>query len=131
MIKRWGNHRALFISTLPIFVPSLIYAFSRELYTVAISNLLVGAIFAGVNITLFNSLLDVVPERHRTSYIAYFNTAVTVSSVIAPLLGVALLGLMGFQEAFLVTAGIRLIGSLAYGVLYRAEAREKRASVSR
>jgi MFS family permease len=131
MMKRWGNLRALFVSTLPIFLPSLIYAYSRELYTVAISNLLVGAIFAGVNITLFNSLLDVVPERHKTSYIAYFNTAVTVSSIIAPLLGVGLLSFMGFHEAFLVTAAIRLIGSLAYGVLYRVEAREKPASVSR
>ncbi len=130
MIKRWGNLRALFISTLPTFFTSLIYVFSKELYTIAISNLLVGAIFAGVNIALFNSLLDVVPERHRTSYIAYFNTAVTVSSIIAPLLGVALLGWMGFQEAFLVTAVIRLAASLAYGVLCRVEARETRIRVT-
>lgn len=127
MIKRWGNLRALFVSTLPVFVTSLIYAFSKELYTVAVSNLLVGAIFAGVNIALFNSLLDVVPERHKTSFIAYFNSAVTVSSIVAPLAGVSLLRFMDFREAFLVTALIRLIGSLAYWALYRVEAREERA----
>jgi MFS family permease len=131
VIKRWGNLRALFVSTLPIFVPSLVYAFSSDLYTVAISNLLVGAIFAGVNITLFNSLLDVVPERHRTSYIAYFNSAVTVSSIVAPLLGVSLVSFLTFRQAFLVTAGVRLVGSLAYWKLYRVEARERPRAVAR
>ncbi len=126
MIKRWGNLKALSVSTLPIFVTSLIYAFSKELYTVAVSNLVVGAIFAGVNIALFNSLLDFVPERHKTSYIAYFNSAVTVSSIIAPLAGVGLLRFMDFREAFLLTAAIRLIGSLVYWLLYRLEAREGR-----
>jgi predicted MFS family arabinose efflux permease len=130
MIKRWGNMRALWVSTFPVFVTSLIYASSRELYTVAISNLIVGAIFAGVNIALFNTLLDVVPEQDKTSYIAWFNTAVTVSSVFAPLAGVSLLRFMDYREAFLVTALVRLIGSLAYWLLYRVEKREGLAGTS-
>jgi MFS family permease len=131
MIKRWGNLKGLFLSTLPIFVTPLIYVFSRDLYTVAVSNLLVGAIFAGVNIALFNTLLDFVPERRKTTYIAYFNSAVTVSSIVAPLAGVGLLRIMDFQAAFLVTAAVRLAGSLAYGALYRVEAREGRAVQAR
>jgi MFS family permease len=130
MINRWGNLRALWVSTFPVFITSLIYAFSSELYTVAVSNLLVGAIFAGVNIALFNSLLDVVPEENRTSCIAWFNTAVTVSSILAPLAGVSLLHFMDFREAFLVTAAVRLVGSLAYWLLYRIERREGLAGPS-
>jgi MFS family permease len=123
-INRWGNLRALFTATLPIFVTSIVYAFSSQLYTIAAANLLVGAIFSGVNIALFNTLLEMTPEEQKTSFIAYFNTAVTISSIIAPLLGVGLLRFMSFRAAFLVTAAIRLSGSLCYYALYRAEKRE-------
>jgi MFS family permease len=123
-INRWGNLRALFAATLPIFTTCVVYAFSSQLYTIAAANLLVGAIFSGVNIALFNTLLEMTPEAQKTSYIAYFNTAVTVSAIIAPLLGVSLLELMSFRAAFLVTAAIRIAGSLCYYALYRTEKRE-------
>jgi predicted MFS family arabinose efflux permease len=86
----------------------------------------VGAIFSGVNIALFNTALEMTPEKQKTSYLAYFNTAVTISSIIAPLLGVSLLQLMSFRAAFLVTAGVRMAGSLCYFALYRVERREGR-----
>lgn len=123
-INRWGNLRALFAATLPIFTTCVVYAFSTQLYTIAAANLLVGAIFSGVNIALFSTLLEMTPDKQKTSYIAYFNTAVTVSAIIAPLLGVSLLELMSFRAAFLVTAAIRLAGSLCYFALYRTEKRE-------
>jgi MFS family permease len=126
-INRWGNLRSLVAATLPIFVTSIAYAFSNQLYTIAASNLLVGMIFSGVNILLVNTLLEMTPEEHKTSYIAYYNTAVTLSAIAAPLLGVGLLGVMSFKAAFLVTAGIRVAGSLCYYALYRAEKREERA----
>lgn len=124
-MNRWGNLRALFAATLPIFVTPAVYAFSNQLYTIAISNLLVGAIFSGVNIALFSTLLEMTPERDKTSYIAYFSTAVTVSAIAAPLCGVGLLEIMSFRWAFLTTAGIRLAGSLCYYALYRVERRER------
>ena len=126
-INRWGNLRSLVVATLPIFVTSIAYAFSRQLYTIAASNLLVGMIFSGVNILLVNTLLEMTPEEDKTSYIAYYNTAVTLSAIAAPLIGVGLLGLMDFRAAFLVTAAIRVAGSLCYYALYRVEKRELQA----
>jgi MFS family permease len=124
-INRYGNLRALFAATLPIFITCVVYAFSTQLWTIAAANLVVGAIFSGVNIALFNTLLEMTPDEQKTSYIAYFNTAVTVSSIIAPLVGVGLLSFLSFRSAFLVTAAIRIAGSLCYFALYRAERKER------
>ena len=124
IIERWGNLNALVAATLPIFLTPVVYAFSKQLYAIAAANLVVGAIFSGVNIALFNTLLEVTPEDRKATFIAYFNTAVTLSAIAAPLLGVWLLNLMGFRAAFLVTAAIRLLGSLVYLSLARMEHRE-------
>jgi predicted MFS family arabinose efflux permease len=125
-ISRHGNLRALCLATLPIFMVSVVYAFATELYSIAVANLFVGVVFSGVNLALLNTLLEMTPDEQKTSYIAYFNTAITISSIVAPLIGVGLLRFMSFRPAFLVTAGIRLSGSAAYYALYKAEKREGR-----
>ena len=121
VIERWGNLNALVAATLPIFITPIVYAFSTSLYAIAASNLVVGAIFSGVNIALFNTLLEVTPDERKATFIAYFNTAITVSAVIAPLLGVGLLKIMSFRAAFLVAAAVRMAGSLVYLWLARRE----------
>jgi len=121
LIERWGNMKTLVVATMPIFVTCVAYAFSTELYTIAASNLIVGAIFAGVNITLFNAMLEVSPEKRKATFIAVFNTVVTISAVVAPLIGVGLLNFMNFRGAFLVSAVLRIAGSFVYLGLYRRE----------
>jgi len=122
---RHGNLRTLFTASAGIFVVPVVYAFSHSLYTVAAFNLLTGAIFSGVALSLFNALLDTTPERHRTSYIAYYNTLVNISAIAAPVCGVALLNRFGFRLAFLTAAALRISGSLAFLALDRLEARSK------
>ncbi len=124
---RNGNLRTLFASSAGIFIVPVVYAFSHSLYTVALFNLVMGAIFSGVNLSLFNALLDTTPERHRTSYIAYYQTLVNTSAIVAPMVGVALLNGMGFTWAFLASAAFRITGSLAFLVIDRIEARERQA----
>jgi MFS family permease len=100
-----------------------VYAFSHSLYTVAAFNLFMGAIFSGVNLSLFNALLDTTPETNRTSYIAYYQTLVNVSAIVAPMVGVALLNAVDFKWAFLVSALLRMTGSLAFLLVDRIEKR--------
>ncbi len=127
---RNGNLRTLFASSAGIFIVPAVYAFSHSLYTVAIFNLVMGAIFSGVNLSLFNALLDTTPERHRTSYIAYYQTLVNVSAIVAPMAGVALLNTVGFMWAFLASAALRITGSLAFLVIDVMEARERKTQVA-
>lgn len=127
--NRHGNLRTLFAASAGIFVVPVVYAFSTSLYMIAAFNILTGAIFAGVGLSLFNALLDTTPDRHRTSYIAYYNTLVNLSAIAAPVFGVALLGWFGFRWAFLICAGLRVAGSLAFLLLDRMEAATARLAV--
>jgi MFS family permease len=125
---RHGNLRTLFTASAGIFIVPLVYAFSTSLYTVAAFNLLTGAIFSGVSLSLFNALLDTTPDRHRTSYIAYYNTLINISAIGAPMFGVTLLDWLGFRWAFLISAAMRVAGSLVFFVLDRMETRATAAS---
>ncbi|MEW6725227.1 MAG: MFS transporter [Bacillota bacterium] len=124
-MDRHGSLRTLFVSTVGIFIVPTVYAFSHSLVTVAVFNLVTGAIFSGVNLALFNALLEFTPEDKKTTYIAYYSTAVNASAIFAPMAGVALLNLVGFFWAFLAAAALRIMGSLTFFYLGRLERREE------
>lgn len=125
---RHGHLKTLVLSTLGIFIVPLYYAFSKDLTTITILNLATGAIFAGVNLSLFNALLEHTPDKHTTTYIAFYNTAVTLTTVFAPMVGVGLLKFFNFFWAFLICAAGRITGSLAFYVIMRLEAKADRLS---
>lgn len=124
--ERHGHLKSLVVSTMGIFLVPFYYAFSKSLTTIVVLNLATGAIFAGVNLALFNALLEHTPERQTTTYIAFYNTAITVTTVFAPMVGVGLLRFMSFFWAFLVCAAARVLGSLAFYLVMRLEASEGR-----
>ena len=123
VLNRHGNLKTLFYATLPIFLVPTIYAFSRNLYTIVAFNLISGAIFSGVNLALFNALLEVTPDTCKTSFIAYYNTCITVATIIAPIVGVSLLNIMNFQWAFITCALLRVMGSFCFLVVNRLDER--------
>ncbi len=126
MADRRGHLWTLSYSSSGIFLVPIIYAFSRDLPTLVAFNLLTGTVFSGVTLSLFNVLLEVTPEEHKATYIAYYTTGVNISSVAAPVLGVTLLGRLGFTTTFLLCAVSRLLGSLLYHGLRWLEAGEVR-----
>ncbi|MEW6522702.1 MAG: MFS transporter [Bacillota bacterium] len=128
--NRHGHLRTLSVSSTGMFVIPVIYAFSRNLPTLVVFNLLTGSIISGISLSLFNYLLEVTPEDHRTTYIASYTTVVNCSSVIAPIIGVTLLGRIGFRDTFLLCAGLRVLGSLLYHALFHIENRQARATSS-
>lgn len=126
-LDRRGNLMTLFISTSPIFLVPVVYSFSQHLWVIAGFEAFTGALFSGVNLALFNTLLEMTPENKKATYIAYYTTAVTVTSIIAPLFGVSLLRFMTFRWAFLFCAAFRLAGSLGFRLMLRDLERERRA----
>lgn len=123
---RHGHLRTLFVASLGIFLVPLAYAFSHSLTMVAGVNLMTGAIFSGVNLSLFNYLLEVTPEQRRTTYIAYYNTTVNIAAIAAPLVGVAFLNWLGFQWAFILCATLRFAGSFFFDIVHRIERAQAR-----
>lgn len=127
-MERNGSLKTLFASTLGIFIVPVVYAFSRDLLTITFFNVITGIIFSGVMLALFNSLLDMTPEERKTTYIGYYNTAITASAIFAPMAGVAMLELWGYRPAFLIAATLRIMGSLAFGLIYLLEKRPEKCN---
>lgn len=118
-----GHMRSLVVSTAGICLVPFYYALSHSLLTITVLNLGTGVIFSGVNLSLFNALLERVPDRHTTRYIAYYNWAVALATVAAPLAGVSLLSLLrnSYFWAFIVCAVGRVLGSLCFYLIARRE----------
>jgi|GEM_PF-264522 len=119
--RRRGNLSTLAIASAGIFAVPLVYAFSKSLLTIVCFNLFTGMIFSGVNLALFNHLLEVTPEESKASYIAYYTTAINTSAIFAPMVGVGLLNLYGFRTAFLICAFMRLSASLFFRLVQHVE----------
>lgn len=74
---------------------------------------ILGGIFApGFSLTFFNTLLEVSPDERRPSFIAAYNALVNIPAFVAPLVGTALIDIIGIQNALLLGGGFRLLGFL-------------------
>ena len=122
--QKHGNLKTLFSSGIWIFIVPLAYAFSKSLYFVAIINLITGMVFSGVNLSLFNATLDSTPEKNKTSFLAYHQTAISVTAIFAPVIGVGLKDLFGFQIAFMICALLRFGGAWCFWLVNRFENRQ-------
>lgn len=110
---------ALGLSTVPVG-----FVLSRTPLDLALFNLWVGIFGGGMTFLLFNALLEVVPDESRTSYIAYYNTLISLSGTIAPVVGVGLMERFDLVRALLAAAGFRLLGAVAFWVTERGRRRD-------
>ncbi len=131
-IEKKGNLHVQWLAALTLVASPFIYAattlvprvnwlgMDASLWIIAVFTFIVGAALSGLTVALFNSLLEATPEQNRTTYIAYYNTAITITAVVAPLWGVFTYELWGWQVAFLVMGAQRIVGVLALIFLWRA-----------
>jgi MFS family permease len=141
-IEKKGNLEVLWMSALTLVAVPFTYSLTSflprtsfwgvdlSLYVIGTLNIFVGASLSGLTLALFNSLLDSTPEANQTSYIAYYNTTITITAIIAPLWGVLLYELWGYQAAFLICGAQRVLGVGALVLLWRTSRRSESAPVS-
>ncbi|MEW6724281.1 MAG: MFS transporter [Bacillota bacterium] len=130
LADRKGNRYMLIFATLGLASSPIWYALSRQLWHIALAQFFVGMFVAGVTLMLFSALLEVTPEANRTSFIAYYNTAINLSATLAPVAGVSLLSRFGIYGALYIAAGMRLLGTAAFYIHSRRERQRSRVSSS-
>lgn len=90
LADKHGNSIMLSISTFGMAITPILYAASSSLIALVLFNVIIGVSVAGTILILFNMLLEVTPTKNRTIYIAIYNTLISISAVISPIIGVAL-----------------------------------------
>lgn len=90
-----------------------------------------GFFAGGVDVALFEGLIDAIPVDQRVIYSAINTTFANLTVLIGPLLGIALAGAIGMRATFEVAGAVCLIGALLYyalaGMRTRAPALELHA----
>ncbi|MCC6791076.1 MAG: MFS transporter [Thermomicrobiales bacterium] len=76
-----------------------------------------GFFAGGVDVSLFEGLIDVIPADQRVVYSAINTSFVNLTVLVGPLLGIALAGIIGVRATFGVAGVICAAGALLYFAL--------------
>ena len=109
-----GNRRALLISSLGLALYPALTGLSPRLEPLLGVAVLGGIFGAGLNLTLFNTMLQVCPAERRPSYVAVYNTLVNIAAFCAPLLGTFLSDRLDIRLALVIAGAVRLVGVAAF-----------------
>ena len=118
----WGRACARFGNRAVLVASGLAYALAPLGASVAPSLLLYAPVavaqaglFAIVNQGLLQCLYDVLPGGRQTRYVALYSVVANVAVAGAPPLGTYLLGTIGMDSAFRLSAGFLLLGGALLG----------------
>ncbi|MCL6452294.1 MAG: MFS transporter [Alicyclobacillus sp.] len=114
MADRYGNGRMMAIAALGMALAPALTIGSTNMTYLLVVNFVTGIPNAGTTLLLFNYLLDVCPEQERTTYIAYYNVALSVVGFVAPEVGVWLLQHASMDVGMLASAGLRLVAGALF-----------------
>ncbi|WP_243355517.1 MFS transporter [Bacillus litorisediminis] len=114
MADKWGNSTMLFVCAIGMTTAPILTILTKNLYVLALSNLWTGLFVSGTTLLLFNQVLRVSPNQHRTSYLANYNLMIAFIGCIAPQLGVLLLDYLGMIKAMSISSVFRLLGGISF-----------------
>lgn len=120
--SRRGNRLVLLISSLGIGLFPVLTGLSPRIEPLLFASVIGGIFGAGLNLSFFNTLLEVCPPERRPSYVAINTTLINVAAFLAPLLGTSLANLLDIRIALLIGGAVRLLGA---GFFYQLVVRKR------
>ncbi|MFQ6009854.1 MAG: MFS transporter [Candidatus Aenigmatarchaeota archaeon] len=113
MADRYGDRTMIYIcSTMAIALP-LLWIFVSGPSEIILIMIFDGFVWAGLELTCFNYLIEVIPHSHKPIYIGNYKMFVGFSLITAPLLGGFLAEWLATQS-FLWLTGLPLLFLLAF-----------------
>jgi hypothetical protein len=108
-----GNRFVIVITTFLMALTPAVFAMTKSLPMMAMVQIIPGTATSGTLLVLFNSLLEMTPEKNRPIFLAFFTTATYVSASIAPVLSVWIKNQSTIIVAMMMAAAVRMAGCLA------------------
>ncbi|NOZ27201.1 MAG: MFS transporter [Chloroflexi bacterium] len=109
ILQRWGNQRVLGVSMLGLSLYPILTALTHTLPPLLGIAVLGGLLAAGMNISLYNTLIQIAPDADRARFIAIFSVLSNVAIFAAPLAGSGVAGAIGITTALFIAGGIRAL----------------------
>lgn len=115
-MTRWGEPITLKRTILLIGFYPLLVGLLPSLPLILIATAINGLVVPGVNLSHFNTLLQVTPEHNRPGYTAVYMTIANLGAFLCPLAGVALANQFGIAPTMIVCGILCILGSTSFWV---------------
>jgi len=111
MWQRWlrkhGNNTVFVISGVLLAANLIFLPLITNVQLMALFSIFTGFSTIGINAAILNGVLEATPDENRMMYIAFFNTATSLSLFVAPFFAHALLSRLGDTSAMLIVGFMR------------------------
>jgi len=114
VIRRQGESKVLRWTVLSVGLYPLAVALTPSLTPLLFAVVINGVLAPGIGLSHFNILLQVCPAERRASYTSLYTVVMNAGAFVAPLLGVALAGAIGFKTVFIIGALLRTLGAILF-----------------
>jgi len=113
LAKRLENRRLNVAGAIFLGLYPLLTAMSGGMPLLIVAGLIGGITWAILSGSLYNRLLEVVPDNNRPAHLAVYNLILNVAMLSGTMLGPLLADVIGLREILYVVAALRVISGLA------------------
>ncbi|SEM63562.1 MFS transporter [Paenibacillus sp. OV219] len=129
LADRRGNGFTVFVSSLALGLAPFWWAYAPSMNYVYVYDFIGGFVTSGFQQSIFNRLLEIVPEETRHPAISLYTTLSQISAIFAPLVGMSLFTWIDYVPSMILIGIIRVVGALCFLFILLPK-REKRVTRS-
>jgi MFS family permease len=108
---RRGPRLVMVIAGFAVALSSLLWFYAPTVWHPIAAEVVGGVAWGAWGLAAFNLLLEVTPDDRRPSHVAVHSMVTGMAATVAPLVGLALIGWVGFRQIFLVSTILRLLAA--------------------
>lgn len=128
VIDRIGTKLGYSISLIVWSIAAMGHALARSTFGFGVARAALGLGEAGNFPAAIKAVAEWFPKKERALATGIFNSGANIGAVVAPIMVPWILGVWGWQEAFVITGAIGFIWLIFWWIYYEIPTRQKRLS---
>lgn len=128
VIDRIGTKKGFIVSLVAWSVAAIGHAFARSTFGFGVARAALGLGESGNFPAAIKTVAEWFPKKERALATGIFNSGANIGAVVAPIMVPWILGLWGWQEAFIITGAVGFIWLIFWIIFYEIPAKQKRLS---
>jgi MFS family permease len=114
---RYSNGITVFFSAFLLAITPILWIYAPTIVWVSVYDFIGGFVTAGFTQSVFNRLLEIVPEKTRQKAIAFYTSLAQISAIFAPIVGMKIFERFPFWSTMSIISAARILGSLCFFVI--------------
>ena len=119
LLRKYGNNTVFVISGIMLSFNVFIFAVMPNVQFLMLANVSSGLSILGIQMALLNGALEASPDENRMTYLAFFNTVMSISLFAAPFAAHFLLTSFGLIRALYIVGIMRFGGTFIFWLCYK------------